>query len=294
MRRAAIWVTYHMPYKPADYDTWMSRGSNNRIKLDIQIIEDAAGLLARGRTHAMVVSGPPGIGKTHIVSKVLQAFGIEPMPLNPVSNAGLIQALYDADGRVLLGDDTEKFINAATVGTLKKALDPKSKNRQVVYQAKPKNKSSDGEAPFDGEPFLFRGRMCLLMNLNPNRPEQWPERVRPHLKALTSRAEVYTMCDDLEVIWEYTCFLAICEGLLQRQGYSLLVANMALAYLTETMRMADDASPRRLEQIARTIRLQPDSWREVMDMRLPPRAQWKSGHIPTIPQIVPRSMRRAA
>lgn len=294
MRRAAYWVTDQMPYQPADYDMWTLKGSRNEIKRQMQIVENAGRLLATGKIHGMIVSGPAGVGKTHIVRKALQSSGTKFLELSPVSNAGLIKALYDADNRVLLGDDTEQFINAATVASLKKALDPVPCNRSIVYQSKSGSKSNDAEAPFDGEPFLFRGRMCLAMNRSPYRPEQWSEGLRPHLKALVSRVQVYTICDDVEVMWEYTCYLAICEGLLQRQGYSLSVANMALAYLTETMRMADDASPRRLEQIASTIRLQPDSWREVMDMRLPPRAKRRSGHIPTIPQIVPRSMRGAA
>lgn len=288
MRRAAYWVTHNMQYQPADYDTWMRKGSGNKIKRQMQIVENAGELLATNKIHAMIVTGPPGLGKTHVVAKVLRASGIDPMPLNPVSNAGLIEALYNADDRVLLGDDMEQFITGSTIGTLKKALDPQPRNRQIVYQSKSQSKLGTGDPPFDGGPFIFRGRICLLMNRSLHRSEQWPDRLYPHLKALASRVQVFNICDDLEVIWEYTCYLAICEGLLQRQGYSLPVANMALAYLTETMRMADDASPRRLEQIAQTIKLQPLTWREVMDMRLPPRAQSKSGYIPAIPQIVPR------
>lgn len=282
-----------MHYQPGDYDTWMLRGSKNKIKREFCIIKDATQMLSSGRIHGMIVSGPPGIGKTHIVSKVLRGFGNEPMPLSPASNAGLIEALYNAGDRVLLGDDTEQFINGATVGTLKKALDPVPKNRLIVYQAKLNKKSSD-KKPFDGLPFLFRGKLCLLMNPSPHRPEQWPRRLHTHLRALTSRVSVFTICDDLEVTWEYTCYLAICEGLLQRQGYSLSVANMALAYLTDTMYAAQDASPRRLEQIARTIKLQPHVWRDVLETGLPPMAQRKSGRIPAVPQIVPRTPQRAA
>lgn len=278
------------PSDNADY--WRERGRSNLIRQQLEIAEEAVAAVAKRRVPAVAISGPPGIGKTRIAKAVVKKHGLCARISDPNSNVGLLDELYQAGTGVLLLDDTDRFLTAETVNTLKKAIDPNPANRVLVNNIKGKGQSGSKDHT-SGIPFTVRCGIIILSNKNLQFAEQWSKSIRPHLSAITSRMPTYTISDDLLTMWEYTSYLGVCENLLRKNHYNLALANQALEYMTKTMWMAGDASPRRLEEVAKTIHLHPKTWRKVLDLRLPPESKWLAGEVPLIPQIIRRVGERA-
>lgn len=282
------------------HEDWARRGADNPVRKQMLLVKESAEAVAAGHYHGLVVSGPPGVGKNHVVTSVFEAASYVIDPVKPVakkrtvttvcpnSNLGLLDVLYEAGEGVLLFDEADKVWGAGTINTLKKALDTNPRNRVVVNNVKGKRKVDDEKGHLDGQPFLVRARCVFLTNKNLGDLAQWPKSVHQHIPAIQSRIPTITISDNLIEIWEYTCYLTICEGYLQRKKFSLVTANAALAYMTETMFRAGEASPRRLEQIAKEIAIHPNTWRAHLDNRLPPRSTWLNGTPPPAPVIVPR------
>lgn len=270
-------------------EEWAERLKRNAISQQMGLIREAAEELVKpnGEYHALLISGPPGLGKNHTFNAVFAKAGIVPRTATPGSNLGLIEELYEARDGIVLFDEADKVWDGDTINTLKKALDPVPANRWVQNNIVGKHKKDEPKNHLTGMPFLVRCKTVFLTNKDLNNSMQFPTRTRVHLPAVRSRIPVFTITFDIMATWEYTCGLAIVEGLLKKHKHSLVTANLALDYFTRTMWVANDASPRRLEEIAKTIRAHPQNWKAVLDMRLPQRGLRGEGPVPSeIPQII--------
>jgi hypothetical protein len=266
---------------------WRRRLKRNPVFRQMALVREATEELVKsnGAYTTIAVSGPPGVGKNHIINEIFDRHGVSPRPANPGSNVGLIEDFYEAKDGYLLFDEADRIFNAGCINTLKKAFDTEPKNRWLVNNIKGRRKAKDH---LSGVPFRVRCKSVILTNKDINDPRQFSKAVREHLDAITSRVPVFSITFDTYAIWEYTVGFAIAEDMLKYpERHSLRTANLALEYLTKTMWMARDASPRRLKEIAQAIRAHPSNWKAILDLRLPRPELRGSGPIPEIPEIAP-------
>jgi hypothetical protein len=80
----------------------------NPVWLDLQCAEQLLRQLYAGKIQALIISGPPGMGKTHLGEKVAREFGQEWNPERPGSFIGLMRIFKQyARGGVLGCDDLD-------------------------------------------------------------------------------------------------------------------------------------------------------------------------------------------
>lgn len=262
-------------------DECRARMQQNPLFRSMKIVEQVAEQVASGDRKNVVISGPTGVGKNFLFERAFERRGRAWKPERPVSPAALIEHIEENNrpDAILPYDECDHMLrNVSMLNILKIATDTKETDRILSYRTRNEKLCID--------PFPVRCGFVFLMNTNLFDARLLQDkRIGEHIKAFNSRCMPYVMPFDHEAIFEYTCYLVICERMLMLTGYSREITELALAYFTETMPLVRDVSPRRIALIAKEIKRNPSHWREFLEPTLEP--QWRKP--PTwVPRLEPR------
>jgi hypothetical protein len=165
----------------------------DRLRERFQILTDMTRAVKQGLVRAMIVSGPPGVGKSFGVEEVLQKddlFNIlaEKKPRYEVvkgamSAIGLYAKLYEFSkaGNVLVFDDCDSILmEELSLNILKGALDS-SKRRFISWNTDSRILRSEGIP----DRFEFCGAAIFITNIKFEHVRS--KKLRDHLDALESR-----------------------------------------------------------------------------------------------------------
>jgi hypothetical protein len=165
----------------------------DRIKERFQILEEMTNATLDGIVRGMVVTGPPGVGKTFGVEQVLEKDSIFDMmadkPLRhtfvkgAMSAIGLYSTLYkysDSKSIVVLDDCDTILFNEDALNILKAALDS-GKKRKISWNSDSNFLRREG---VPGE-FEFNGSVIFITNLKFDSTRQ--TKIKDHLEAILSR-----------------------------------------------------------------------------------------------------------
>jgi hypothetical protein len=164
-----------------------------RLRERFQILTDMTRAVRKGDVRAMIVSGPPGVGKSFGVEEVLQKDGLfdvlgERKPKYEVvkgamSALGLYAKLYEYSdaNHVLVFDDCDSILmEDLSLNILKGALDS-SKKRFISWNTDSRLLRSEGVP----DRFEFKGAAIFITNIKFEHVKS--KRLRDHLDALESR-----------------------------------------------------------------------------------------------------------
>ena len=168
------------------------------INKQFKILDKMAFAVGKGVVRSLIVTGPPGVGKTFGIEKQLrrqtmlqsatQFGGNVGDPFQFVKGAitpiGLYCKLYDKrhKGDIIVFDDCDGvFQDELALNLLKAALDT-SKTRTISWNAE-SNKLAAAGIP---DQFEFEGSIIFITNLNLK--DQKSRRLKPHFDALMSRS----------------------------------------------------------------------------------------------------------
>lgn len=143
-------------------------------RLDFEVLEDLAMAVTNGNMRSLIVTGPPGVGKSHTVNEVLkkanlcQVMGAGKTNYQVVkgvmSNLSLYTTLYKnkKKGRVILFDDCDSVLtDPLSLNLLKSALDT-SDPRSISWESNTKLlEKQDVPRSFD-----FNGGVIMISNLD--------------------------------------------------------------------------------------------------------------------------------
>jgi hypothetical protein len=175
-----------------------------RMRERFDMLEDMTKACKRGDVRAMIVSGPPGVGKSHGVEKVLgkhdliATLGDTPSKYQVVKGAMSAIGLYcklfnyaDKDNVLVFDDCDSVFSDELSLNILKAALDSK-KNRTIHW-----NTDSFKLRP-EGVPdsFTFRGSAIFITNIKFDNVKS--KKMRDHLTALESRCHYIDLTIDTD------------------------------------------------------------------------------------------------
>ena len=171
-----------------------------RIRERFDMLKDMTKAVKGGDIRAMIVSGPPGVGKSHGVEEVLDRYALmesmggmktHEVIKGATSAIGLYCKLYKmADkGKVVVFDDCDSiFADELSLNILKAALDSK-KNRYIHWNTDSFKLRNEGVP----DSFKFEASAIFITNLKFDKVKG---KLREHLEALESRCHYMDLTID--------------------------------------------------------------------------------------------------
>jgi len=245
----------------------------DRIEETFLMLDKIVDACARNVVRGLVVSGPPGIGKSFGVEKQLEAAnmfrklqGKDPkyeVVSGGVSSIGLYQKLYynRSHEQVLVFDDCDGVLfEEESLNLLKAALNSGDK-RRICW-----NKESRTLAVEDiPEQFDFEGSIIFLSNIDFERTISKGSRIAAHLEAIMSRChyldlEIGSMRDKLLRIKQI-----IRDGMLAPYMFSPTEEKAVQDFVFDNAEYLREVSLRMVKKIADFVKADPGGWLEMAE-----------------------------
>lgn len=158
---------------------------SDRIRRRYATLERMAHRVAEGGLPSIIVSGPPGLGKSFTVEQVLEKQGVEHDIISGTITApGLYIALYNmSEGGVVVLDDCDDVFRDETCLNLLKAVLDSSEVRRVSYR-KRAHWLEEMDIP---DSFEFKGSVVFCTNLDFEVAIAKGSSMAPHFSALMDR-----------------------------------------------------------------------------------------------------------
>jgi len=175
----------------------------DRLRDRFDMLEDMTRACKKGDVKAMIVSGPPGVGKSFGVEKVLgkhdtiAALADRPAKYQVVKGAMSAIGLYcklfnyaDKDNVLVFDDCDSIFADELSLNILKAALDSK-KTRTIHWNTDSFKLRNEGVP----DSFEFKGSAIFITNLKFDKAKG---KIREHLMALESRCHYIDLTIDTD------------------------------------------------------------------------------------------------
>jgi len=228
---------------------------------------------AQGTIRGLVVTGPPGVGKSHGVEETLKKHnmfkimaGKEPdfeIVSGGVSSIGLYQKLfYNKDaGRVLVFDDCDGILfDEESLSLLKAALN--SGNRRRICWNKESRILRQDEIP---DFFDFEGSVIFISNVDFERTIARGSRIASHLAAIISRCHymdlaIGSLRDQILRIRQ-----VIRDGMLTQFDFHPQQALEVQDFVINNKEFLREVSLRMVIKVAQLVKSDPDDWHELAE-----------------------------
>ena len=176
-----------------------------RLRERFDMLEDMTRATKKGDVRAMIVSGPPGVGKSHGVEKVLgkhdlladiaqdPSFKKYEVVKGAMSAIGLYCKLFkmaDKDNVIVFDDCDSIFADELSLNILKAALDSK-KTRRIHWNTDSFKLRNEGVP----DSFEFKGSAIFITNVKFDKAKG---KIKDHLMALESRCHYMDLTIDTE------------------------------------------------------------------------------------------------
>ena len=177
-----------------------------RMRERFEMLEDMTRATKKGDVRAMIVSGPPGVGKSYGVEKVLGKHDIinqiaqdgRPSKYEVVKGAMSAIGLYcklfkyaDKDNVIVFDDCDSVLQDELSLNILKAALDSK-KTRRIHWNTDSFKLRNEGVP----DSFEFKGSAIFITNIKFDNVKS--KKMRDHLEALESRCHYVDLTIDTE------------------------------------------------------------------------------------------------
>ena len=240
----------------------------DRIASRFAILDEMSKACINTDIRAMIVSGPPGVGKSFGVEQQMEKASLfdkiagKKTRFNIVKGAmsgiGLFATLYKySDAKnVLVFDDCDVWEDPDALNVLKGALDS-GKTRRISWNKDSRILREEGIP----NTFNFNGSVIFITNLNFN--DKRSNKIKAHLDALQSRCHYL----DLTVNSERDKMLRIKQvhrdsDLFARYEFESYVADEIFNFMWEHKSNLREISLRMCLKIADLVKISPSNWRE--------------------------------
>ena len=243
------------------------------IQQRFDILDDMAGACAEGTVRALILSGPPGVGKSYGVMQQLEKANLFETIQNKkkwevvkgaTSGIGLYKKLYQysAKGNVVVFDDCDTVLfDDLSLNILKAALDSGKKR---VIQWNTESRVLDREGIPDK--FEFEGAVIFITNVKFDAVKS--KKLRDHLEALMSRCHYIDLTIDSAEDKLLRIKQVIELGMLNEYKFEDVrkIEEMIVSYMADNLKRMNELSLRMAIKLAELIKMRPDSWKTVADV----------------------------
>lgn len=237
----------------------------DRLRKRFEILTDMAEASIDGVVRGLVVTGPPGVGKSFGVEAVLEEAKVASKLMNSnerygvvkgaSSAIGLYKTLYEyADkGSVLVLDDCDTVLyDETSLNLLKAALDS-GKKRRLSWL------SDSALLRREGIPdsFEFKGSVIFITNL---KFEATRGKLKEHLNAILSRCHYLDLTMDTMRDKFLRCKQIVADGMLDEYNFKENEVEEVMTFIEDNQTRLRELSLRMVTKIADLRKMNKDKW----------------------------------
>lgn len=246
----------------------------NRIATRFEILDEMAAACIKGDIRAMIVSGPPGVGKSFGVEQQLDKASLFDKLANKrqryevvkgaMTALGLYAQLYrySDKGNVLVFDDCDSvFGDELSLNILKAALDS-GKRRRICWNSDSRLLRDEGIP----NSFDFKGSAIFITNLKFENVKS--KKLQDHLEALESRCHFV----DLTIDTQRDKMLRIRQvnrdadgGLFKDYGFINGEAEQVFDFMEKNINRLRELSIRMALKIGDLVKISPNKWQALAE-----------------------------
>ena len=245
-----------------------------RLRSRFQILDDMTRAVKKGDVRAMIVTGPPGVGKSFGVEAVLSKHDVlaniaqneklkkYEVVKGAMSAIGLYKKLYEfSDSKcILVFDDCDSvLLDDLSLNILKAALDS-SKKRTIHWNTDSRVLRSEGVP----NQFEFRGGCVFITNIKFENVKS--KKLRDHLEALESRCHYLDLSIDTEREKVLRIRQIVSDGMLDSYDFEPAVIDEILAFIDTNKKKLRELSLRMVLKLADLRKSFPDRWASVAEV----------------------------
>ena len=239
-----------------------------RMRERFDMLEEMTRATKKGDVRAMIVSGPPGVGKSFGVEKVLGKHDIinqiaqdgRPAKYEVVKGAmsaiGLYCKLYkhaDKDNVLVFDDCDSIFADELSLNILKAALDSK-KTRRIHWNTDSFKLRNEGVP----DSFEFKGSAIFITNIKFDNVKS--KKMRDHLEALESRCHYIDLTIDTEREKMLRIKQITKDGMLAEYALGAEVEQEIVDFVDVNKKKLRELSLRTVLKVADLAKAFPDKW----------------------------------
>ncbi len=226
-----------------------------RMRERFSILDDMTQASIDGVVRGMVVTGPPGVGKSFGVEAVLEKNSLfdklagNKMRFEVIKGAssaiGLYKVLFENADRnsVLVLDDCDTVLyDETSLNLLKAALDS-SKKRTLNWNTDSALLRREGIP----DSFEFRGSVIFITNLKFDKVRG---KIKDHLDAIMSRCHYLDLTMDTMREKVLRCKQIVADGMLNEYGFTAAEQNELMAFLLDNKEKMREISLRMVTKLA--------------------------------------------
>ena len=246
-----------------------------RLRQRFQILEDMTRAVKKGDVRAMIVTGPPGVGKSFGVEKVLSKHDVfadvaqnsklkkYEVVKGAMSAIGLYKKLYEFSDKksILVFDDCDSvLLDDLSLNILKAALDS-SKKRTIHWNTDSRLLRSEGVP----NSFEFSGGAIFITNIKFEHVRS--KKLQDHLAALESRCHYLdlTIDTDREKLLRIRQVVADC-GMLDDYGFTAQANEELIEFIDVNKSKLRELSLRMVLKLADLKKSMPANWQAVAEV----------------------------
>jgi hypothetical protein len=239
-----------------------------RMRERFQMLEDMTRACKKGSVRAMIVSGPPGVGKSFGVEKVLGKHDLLADIANDsklkkyevvkgaMSAIGLYCKLFqyaDKDCVIVFDDCDSVLLDDLSLNILKAALDSK-KNRRICWNTDSYKLKNEGVP----DSFEFKGSAIFITNIKFDNVKS--KKLKDHLEALESRCHYIDLTIDSERDKILRIKQITKDGMLDTYEFEDGIADDILEFIDANKKRLRELSLRTVLKVADLAKAFPDRW----------------------------------
>lgn len=234
-----------------------------RVKLEerftaLELMTESA---VEGQVRAVVVSGPPGLGKSHSIATILE----REQPYHTIIRGyvrptGLYKTLYEyrQPGSVVVFDDADAiFGDEASLNLLKTACDT-TKRRVLSWLSETKMEDEGGDRVPNS--FEFEGTIIFITNYDFDSMIDRGSKLSPHFNALISRSMYLDMKMKTKKDYLVRIKQVVEQGMLRNEGLTANDERQIIDFIQKNQDSLRELSLRMVVKVASLYKSHPAKW----------------------------------
>ena len=264
----AALVTKTKPAAPAE----TPEEAMDRIRKRFAILDQMTDAVANGVVRGLIVSGPPGVGKSFGVERILDEYeamhklsGGKDARTEVVKGAmspiGLFQTLFNnsREGDILVFDDCDSILFDEICLNMLKAVLDSGKKRTITWKAESNALRREGIP----DRFDFKGGCIFITNVNFENVRS--KKIQDHLQALMSRCHYIDLGMDSVSDRFLRINQIVNDGMLAEYDFGDEGEQEVVDFMVEKASLLREISLRMVLKVADLKKMAPENWKDLAE-----------------------------